>query len=391
MEPADAAPETDDQPATRAGAHASGEHGQDEEADGPDNPTAPGSTDGPASTDGPGTREPSTAGERSGPFDRPATPAVRSFDFRRPSKLTRDHIRSLEMVHETFAGQFATVLSSSLRVVATTAVTGIDELTYDEYVHELPSQTHLVFLSLEPLPGLTTLQLPLDSALVLVDLLLGGQGRRVPDRPLTDIESSLVRKLLERGLDELAFAYESVLQISPEITGHESNPQFAQTVAPSDLVVVVRFTLDVATATPSDPAPITLCYPLSSLQPVLDAVAGTTQDGDGLRGAVEARQVMAARLHEVPVEVCVRFRPRPLSAEEILNLSPGDILVLPHAADAPLTASVGEVPMFEVQPARRGRKVAVHVTERLDVGRLDLLGARGASNLRPPSGTESDR
>jgi flagellar motor switch protein FliM len=249
----------------------------------------------------------------------------------------------------------------------------------------------MVFLSLDPLPGLTTLQLPLDSALVLVDLLLGGQGRRVPERPLTDIESSLVRKLLERGLEDLAYAYESVHQISPEITGHESNPQFAQTAAPSDLVVVVRFTLDVATATPSEPAPITLCYPLSSLQPVLDAVADNTQNGDSLRGAVEARRAMAARLHEVPVEMCVRFRPRPLSAEEILALSPGDILVLPHAADAPLTASVGEVPMFEVQPARRGRKVAVHVTERLDVDRLDVFGATGASNLRPLSGTESDR
>jgi flagellar motor switch protein FliM len=100
---------------------------------------------------------------------------------------------------------------------------------------------------------------------------------------------------------------------------------------------------------------------------------------------------MAARLNGVPVDLCVRFRPRALSAEEILALSPGDILVLPHSAEAELTASVGEVPMFKVQPARRGRKVAVHVTERLDVDRLDVLGATGGSTLGTPSGTESDR
>jgi flagellar motor switch protein FliM len=101
---------------------------------------------------------------------------------------------------------------------------------------------------------------------------------------------------------------------------------------------------------------------------------------------------MALRINEVPVELCVRFRARPLSAEEILALSPGDVLVLPHAADAPLTASVGEQPMFAVQPARRGRKVAVQVTERLDIDRLDGFATTGGtSGRRPASGTETDR
>jgi flagellar motor switch protein FliM len=321
------------------------------------------------------------------------TPSVRPFDFRRPSKLNRDHIRNLEMVHETFARQFATVLSSSLRVITTMAVTGIAELTYDEYVHELPTQTHMVFLSLDPLPGgLTTMQMPLDSALVLVDLLLGGQGRGVRERPLTEIEASLVRKLLERGLEDLAYAYESVQQLTPSITGHESNPQFAQTAAPSDLVVVVRFLLSLTTASETEPAPITLCYPLSSLQPLLDAVVGTAQHGDSPREMAAARRTMAVRINEVPVELCVRFRASPLSAEEILALNPGDVLLLPHAADAPLTASVGDVAMFAVQPARRGRRGAVQVTERLDIDRLDGFAVTGGlSDRRPASGTETNR
>jgi flagellar motor switch protein FliM len=385
MEPAESTPNAEQRSPTDGRVDAPDDGGSEEQHD------APLAHDGEPSTDGtsPGEAPTGEALLREPPAP---TPTVRPFDFRRPSKLNRDHIRNLEMVHETFAGQFATVLSSSLRVVATMDVSSINEVTYDEYVHALPSQTHMVFLSLDPLPGLTTLQLPLDSALVLVDLLLGGQGLTVPERPLTEIEASLVRKLLERGLEDLAYAYEPVQQLEPSITGHESNPQFAQTAAPSDLVVVVRFLLDLATSSETEPAPITLCYPLSSLQPILDAVAGTPQHGDSVGEVAHARRAMALRINEVPVELCVRFRARPLSAEEILALSPGDVLVLPHAADAPLTASVGEQPMFAVQPARRGRKVAVQVTERLDIDRLDGFATTGGtSGRRPASGTETDR
>src|SRR3954447_16276007 len=63
----------------------------------------------------------------------------RPFDFRRPNKLNRDHLRNMQIVHETFARQFTTVLSSTLRTLASVSVTSIDQLTYDEYVRLTPT------------------------------------------------------------------------------------------------------------------------------------------------------------------------------------------------------------------------------------------------------------
>ena len=158
---------------------------------------------------------------------------VRIFDFRRPNKLNRDHLRNMQIVHETFARQFTTVLSSTLRTLANVSVTSIDQLTYDEYVRIAPNPTFLAILATPPWTGTSAFQLPLKSVLTMIDLLLGGHGRDAPDRSLTDIELGLTKTLLDRAMSELSYAFNSVAEVHPQIARHESNPQFAQIASPS--------------------------------------------------------------------------------------------------------------------------------------------------------------
>lgn len=314
-----------------------------------------------AADSGPGTDEEQAGGPTAAVHGRD----VRPFDFRRPNKLSRDHVRNLQIIHETFAGQFSMVLSSSLRVISTVTVEQIGELTYEEYVRDLPTTAHLSLLSMEPLPGVALLDLPVTTALVWVDLLLGGQGRPVPDRPLTEIEVHLVRGVLERALSDLADAFEPVRALTPEVVGHESNPQFAQIAAPSDMVVVVTLELTLATGTELEPTRATFCYPYTLLQPILDDVAGSTEP-HVRRSAVaeETRARVGTRLQVAPVELRVEFAPLRMSSRDILRLRPGDLLPLPHPADRPLTATVGGVTLFDVEPVRRGKRVAARVTAR---------------------------
>lgn len=284
---------------------------------------------------------------------------TRTFDFRRPNKLNRDHIRNLQIIHETFSGQVSTLLSSSLRSVCTMSVAAIEELTYDEYVRDMPIPTHLSILSLDPLPGIGILQLPVDTALVIVDLLLGGQGRAPElERPLTDIETSLIRTITDRAMGELSYAYEGVAELHPTHVGIESNPQFAQLASPSDMVVVINLLLQVGDICESG---LTLCYPYSTLQPVLGEMAGNNMRSGGDPDLVAARERVASRLHDVPVELAVQFTPVMMRSRDILTLRAGDVLTLSHPATATLTAAVDGVPLFNVRPARQGKRVAAQV------------------------------
>ncbi|MDQ1567856.1 MAG: flagellar motor switch protein FliM [Actinomycetota bacterium] len=287
-----------------------------------------------------------------------ATPVA--YDFRRPNKFTREHVRALQIAHETFARQFTTVLSTTLRTVSHVQARGIGQLTYDEYIRDVANPTYLAILSLPPLAGAAIFHLPLPVVMTAVDRLLGGPGTGPSvNRALTEIEQSLVRDLLGRVLRELAYAFESLTALEPTVIHQESNPQFAQIGSPSDMVIVFVYDLRIG----SQAGEATLCIPFSALQPVLDEVMGNSL----LAGRIEAdagsvRDALAGRMGSAPVTVSVSFPPVALALADIVDLRPGDVLPLDHSVDAPLEVSVGGVPRFAARPGRRGKRLACVIT-----------------------------
>lgn len=299
---------------------------------------------------------------------------ARNFDFRRPNKLSRDHVRNLQIIHETFARQFTTVLSSTLRVVSQVSLLSIEQLAYDEYVRDTPNPSHMSILSIEPLPGVAILQFPLSTAMTIVDLMLGGHGATTgPDRPLTDIERGLVRNIIDRVLAELTYAFESVAAIEPTVIGHESNPQFAQIAAPSDMTVVIMF--DVKIGEVENVA--SLCFTYSALQPILDTIAAATAHAQAGRHDIElARERITNRMLDVPVELAVEFAPVTLTSAEIVDLQVGDIVPLGHPVDLPLTGTIDGTPTFRVRPARSGKRLAGQVVDDIDPRRTSTAAFR---------------
>jgi flagellar motor switch protein FliM len=287
-----------------------------------------------------------------------------AYDFRRPNKFNRDHVRALQIVGETFARQFTTVLSTSLRAVSQVQLVGVNQLTYDEYVREAPNPTFLATLTLEPLPGLALLHIPLELVMAMVDRFLGGNGEgEMPSRPLTDIEAGLVRNLLERILRELTYAFEPLTPITPRTVQFESNPQFAQITSSTDMVI----TLDLDLRIGSHEGRANLCVPFAALQTVLVEVTSSAMhlsSREHDRGAVRA--AVGAALDPTPVEISVRFRSTRLSSAEILSLRPGDVVPLAHHVDVPLTVSVAGVDCFPARPGQRGRRLACLLVEGTD-------------------------
>jgi flagellar motor switch protein FliM len=290
----------------------------------------------------------------------PRTRTVAPYDFRRPNKVGRDHARALQLVHETFARQFSTILSSTLRALAPVTLRAIEQRTYDEYVSELANPSFIAILTVEPLPGQGILYLPLDAAMEVVDRLLGGPGGEAhPDRPMTEIEIGVLRGLLDRVMRELTYAFESFIQVRTSITGTESNPQFAQVAGLSDMVVVATYGIAIGERSWE----ASLAFPFMMLQPALDAYSESKRTRDVDSGELaRARALVDDQLREAPVEIGVTFNTVRLSAEEIVSMQLGDVLPLRHRIDAPLTITVGGVACFQAMPGRSGRRLAAMVT-----------------------------
>ncbi len=282
------------------------------------------------------------------------------FDFRRPSKFSRDHARALQIVHETFARQFTTILSTTLRSVSQVSVNTVDHVSYDEYVRSSPELAFLALLNIDPLPGAGILQLPLDIAMAAIDRLLGGTGEGgQPARALTDIEAVLMRELVQRVLKELDYSFESLVKTSTSIVQLESNPQFAQVAAASDMVVVATYDVRIG----SKESTASLCIPFAALQPVLENVSGKLfADRKGADPEESARAV-AARLTGVPVDVAVRFDAVTLTSTEILDLQLGDVLPLRHPVSSPLSVVAAGRTCAVAVPGSKGRRLAFMIVQ----------------------------
>jgi flagellar motor switch protein FliM len=280
----------------------------------------------------------------------------RVYDFRRPVRLTREHAHLLRMAMTTFGRQATTVLTTSLRVVCTLATPVIEELSYDEFLTGIPDQSLCAVLSLEPWNGRALLAFDTPTLLTIVDHQLGGPGgEEQPDRPLTDIEQAIFRQLLSRLLRELAYAFNPLAPIQPEVLSLETNAGFVQAAAPTDPVVTARMDLTVGSRT----SQAVLCLPYAMLAPALQQMNQANDGGERARARVQAAERTQTRLSDVEVDVSVRFDTVRMSSGEIGRLAVGDVVPLGHRTTMPLSVTSASTTFARAVPGTSGRTLAV--------------------------------
>jgi flagellar motor switch protein FliM len=298
----------------------------------------------------------------SGRSHRPHRSEVRAYDFRRPSKLSREHIRALQIAFETFGRQFTTILTSTLRVTAQVGLVSVQQMSYGEYIATLPIPSFMALIAIPPLPGTALLQFGPETAMVCVDRLLGGPGAtEQPERPLTEIEQGIMTNLSQRVVHELRYAFASLVTMTPTVSSLEDNPQFAQVAAAPDPVIVASFEMRVG----DQDGVATLSMPFPALYPALEAMTNAPSKKNSELATTSAA-LLGQRLNEVAVEVGVQFDSVTLNPEQVLQLSPGDVLPLQHPTNRPLSVIAAGVTFAHAVPGSKGKRMACLIVENPD-------------------------
>lgn len=280
------------------------------------------------------------------------------YDFRRPNRFSREDVRALQLVTDTFARQFAMVLSTTQHVSCQVSVTSVRQYTCEEYTRTLPNPSLLAVLHFEPLTGAGVFQLPMGIVMSVIDRLLGGPGGpNQPNRPLSDIEIGLVRQLLGRIVHELTYAFDSLTPVHAGVSSLESDPQFLKVAAPSDPAIVSEFSIRIG----DQQATATLCIPFATLQPALDALADS-QLTHRTEKDERAAQAVERQLNSVPVELTVAFREVTVTSYQLLSLAVGDVLPLRHPIARPLAVLADGVQVAAAVPGSHGQHLACQIT-----------------------------
>lgn len=289
---------------------------------------------------------------------------VRPFDFLRPNKFNKDQLRTIELMHDGFCRETQNRWTAQLRASVEVDVLSADQMGYGEFVNSLPAPTLTFICSMEPLEGNVLLELNLPLAFSLIDRLVGGPGTSRPKvRELTEIEMALLSGPLNSLLSALSDSWSTVVEATFRPLGSETNPQFAQIVAPSEIVVLVTFSVTVG----EHNGMVSLCVPHLVIEPAMGRLTAQSYfsgAGGGEHG--EARTEIEHSLDRVEIPVSARLGGATLSVEDLMDLAPGDVIPLGVSPGAEASVRVGQHAAFLAQPGVSGRRAAVQVTRKVD-------------------------
>jgi len=259
-----------------------------------------------------------------------SVPTHEPYDFRRPTTLSREHARTLELAFETFARQWGTQLTARVRVMSQVSLDSVTMQTYDDYVARLPATTAMVLCSLDGFNARVVFQFPAAGALNWVSHILGNPHPiDVGERKFTRIEQTLIRNLITETLEDLHYSLGGLLKSSITVDTIHYNAQFAQAATKLDLMLVATLTIRVGDRSV-----------LATVAIPGDAVLPQLGEENPIDTGEHAAQLLHEHIAQVPMELALSVSDAQVTPEQILNMSVGDVLRLPHPSHRPLNLTV---------------------------------------------------
>ena len=286
---------------------------------------------------------------------------IKIYDFKRPDKFSKEQIRTVSIMHETFARLTTTALSAQLRSLVQVHVASVDQLTYEEFIRSIPNPTTLGVINMDPLKGSAILEVDPAITFAIIDRLFGGQGEGTKvTRDLTDIETTVMEGIIVRILGNMREAWSQVIDLRPRLGQIETNPQFAQIVPPSEMVVLVTLETKVGDVE----GMMNFCIPYLTIEPIISKLSAQYWYSSVRRGATtENLNILRDRLATIEVPMVVEIGANDLTVREVLALSVGDVVRLPHShIEDKMALRVGTRKKFWCKPGQIGAKLAVQVT-----------------------------
>jgi flagellar motor switch protein FliM len=285
----------------------------------------------------------------------------KAYDFRRPTKFSKEQIRTLQIIHENYARVMGNYLTSFLRVPVKLQVVSVAQVSYEEFVFSLPVPTLMTIFNMSQEMGVAMLETNPTFVFTIIDLLFGGEGKQPGKiRELTEIEISVMRQICEKFLDNLSYAWKGIVQMDPQIESMDTNPQFNQVIASSETVALVTISANVQNVQGF----INLCFPFVGLEQILSSLTAQNWFNQFQQSASRNKPGNIEKCLQTPeAEVKAILGTARITLDDFLQLQEGDVLPLRRGRGEPLELLVEGKPIFKVQPGLRGKRVGVQVVD----------------------------
>lgn len=285
---------------------------------------------------------------------------VKNYDFERPAKFSKEHLRTLEIIFEHYGRLLSTNLPIYLRKNVTVGVASSETVTFSEFTNALSTPSILGIANFSPLTGSIILELSTNLGYAMIDRMLGGMGTPLDKtREFSEIELSIIEKMLVVSLQLMRDPWKNVVDIVPYLDRLETNPQFAQVIAPNDMVALVTLNLKIGDVE----GLMNVCLPFFTLEDIMDRLNTKYWYSNMQKNDDEVYdEYIEAMIRRVDVPVKAILGRTLVSVNEVLGLQIGDVIRLDSKVDSELNVFVGNIKKFTAMPGANDEHYAVQVT-----------------------------
>ncbi len=292
---------------------------------------------------------------------------VRTYDFRRPIKLSKEYINTLYMIFENFSKLAGNLMSTQVRTNVSMKIGAVEQISFDEFIRSTPNPTLMGVFRSKPLSGIQLLEINPNFCEQIVELMCGGfesdYSKRIRKKDkFTDIELSILEELLLSILKSYEAAWSEIIEIDTSIDLIETNPQMIQSLSPNEPVILASFTMEIF----KEKSFINLCIPYISIENIMDKLSLKNWFDFEKESVEENKEIISERLMSSDVNLEVSLGKSSITVNDFLQLEKGDILQLDMDINAPLRMYVEDKLHFLVKPGVYNDRLAVEVLQYIE-------------------------
>ena len=285
---------------------------------------------------------------------------IKDYDFARPAKFSKEHLRTLEIIFEHYGRLLSTNLPVYLRKSVQVEVVNSEAVIYSEFANALSNPVLLGIVNFAPLNGTIIMELAANLGFAMVDRMLGGAGLPLEkNRDFSEIELIIIERILTVCVNLLKEPWENVIDIHPRLERIETNSQFAQIISPSEMIAIVTLNIKVGDVE----GLMNICLPYITLEDVMDKLNtkywyASMQS----KNEEEYTEVIESLIAKAPIPVKAILGKSVISVNDFVGLQQGDIIRLDKKVGQELDVYVGNIRKFTALPGASGDGYAVRIT-----------------------------
>ncbi|MBC7958426.1 MAG: flagellar motor switch protein FliM [Vallitaleaceae bacterium] len=289
-----------------------------------------------------------------------AVKQIKDYDFARPSKFAKEHLRTLEIIFEHYSRLVSTTLPAYLRHQCSVDVINSEAVAYSEFSNALSNPILLGIIDFAPLKGSIVMDLSVNLGYAMVDRLLGGKGETLEkERDFSEIELAIIEKMMTIMIELMIEPWKNVVELDPMLEKIETNSQFAQVISPNEVIALVTLNLKIGKVE----GLVNICIPYICVEAVLDKLNTKYWFSTMRKTNVEIyHEIIEKQISASKIPIRAVFGRTTVTIKDFVNIQVGDIIKLEQKVDDEMDVLIGDITKFHAKPGIKDGNNAIKIS-----------------------------